>query len=222
MSELVPFQPSGSLAANAAETVVPALVADAGEHAARRFLEFFAATIRNKNTRVAYYNDARQFFTWCERRGIDGLERIEPIHVALYIEELQHSFSKPTVKQHLAAVRMLFDWLVTGQGHPRSVVVDFPKDLASDNYPAASKLKEFLELAKTASLSYQSGNLYEKRELVKSITSNLVVDRKNVVIKLRKPFEALANRSKSGGPYRYEPRTEARKILAILTECLIE
>jgi site-specific recombinase XerD len=64
---------------------------------------------------VAYYNDVRQFFAWCERRGIDGLKRIEPIHVALYVEELQHSFSKPTVKQHLAAVRMLFDWLVTGQ-----------------------------------------------------------------------------------------------------------
>jgi site-specific recombinase XerD len=95
---------------NTAETVVPALVADAGEDATRRFLEFFAATIRNKNTRVAYYNDVRQFFAWCERRGVDGLKRIEPIHVALYVEELQHSFSKPTVKQHLAAVRMLFDW----------------------------------------------------------------------------------------------------------------
>lgn len=115
MSELVPYQPSRSIVQNAADSVLPALIADAGEHAARRFLEFFAATIRNKNTRVAYYNDVRQFFAWCESRGIDGLERIEPIHVALYVEELQHSFSKPTVKQHLAAVRMLFDWLVTGQ-----------------------------------------------------------------------------------------------------------
>jgi integrase/recombinase XerD len=115
MSELVPYQPAGSLAANAAETIVPALVADAGEDATRRFLEFFAATIRNRNTRVAYYNAIRHFFAWCERRGIDGLKRIEPIHVALYVEQLQHSFSKPTVKQHLAAVRMLFDWLVTGQ-----------------------------------------------------------------------------------------------------------
>jgi site-specific recombinase XerD len=115
MSELVPYQPSGSISQNTTIAAVPALVADAGAHAARRFLEFFAATIRNKNTRIAYYNAARQFFAWCERRGIDGLERIEPIHVALYVEELQHSFSKPTVKQHLAAVRMLFDWLVTGQ-----------------------------------------------------------------------------------------------------------
>src|SRR6516164_2815924 len=115
MSELVPYQPSGSIDLTGADAAVPALVAVAGERAARRFLEFFAATIRNKNTRVAYYNDVRQFFAWCERRGIDGLERIEPIHVALYVEELGHSFSKPTVKQHLAAVRMLFDWLVTGQ-----------------------------------------------------------------------------------------------------------
>jgi site-specific recombinase XerD len=118
MSELVPYQPARPVAPTAAETIVPALVADAGEHAARRFLEFFAATIRNKNTRVAYYNDVRQFFAWCEQRGIGGLERIEPIHVALYVEELGHSFSKPTVKQHLAAVRMLFDWLVTGQVLP--------------------------------------------------------------------------------------------------------
>jgi len=35
--------------------VVPAIIADAGDQAARRFLEFFAATIRNKNTRMAYY-----------------------------------------------------------------------------------------------------------------------------------------------------------------------
>jgi hypothetical protein len=33
-----------------AAVVVPGIVADAGGHAARRFLEFFAATIRNRNT----------------------------------------------------------------------------------------------------------------------------------------------------------------------------
>jgi site-specific recombinase XerD len=115
MSEIIPYQLAGSITETGAETAVPALVAVAGERAARRFLEFFAATIRNKNTRVAYYHDVRQFFAWCERRGIDGLESIEPVHVALYVEKLGLSFSKPTVKQHLAAVRMLFDWLVTGQ-----------------------------------------------------------------------------------------------------------
>jgi site-specific recombinase XerD len=93
---------------------VPAVIAGAGEHAARRFLEFFAATIRNKNTRIAYYRVACHFFAWVEQHEIGELGDIEPIHVAAYIEMLQTTAAKPTVKLHLAA-RMLFDWLVVGQ-----------------------------------------------------------------------------------------------------------
>src|SRR5271165_5162067 len=93
---------------------VPAVIADAGDHAARRFLEFFAATIRNRNTRMAYYRAAGSFFAWVERYGIGELAEIEPLHVAAYIEAMQATASKPTVKQHLAAIRMLFDWLVVG------------------------------------------------------------------------------------------------------------
>ena len=69
-------------------------------------------TIRNPNTRMAYARAVGQFLGWCEKRGIHELARIEPMLVAAYIE--QHPGSKPTVKQHLAAIRMLFDWLVTG------------------------------------------------------------------------------------------------------------
>jgi len=94
--------------------VVPALIADAGEHATRRFLEFFAASIRNKNTGMAYLHAVGRIFAWCERHRVGQLADIEPLHIAAYIEQLQASFEKPTVKQHLAAIRMLFDWLVTG------------------------------------------------------------------------------------------------------------
>jgi site-specific recombinase XerD len=99
----------------AASIVVPAIVADAGDAAARRFLEFFAATIRNKNTRMAYYRAVCRFFAWCDEHQIGGIADIEPLHVAAYIEAMQSGFEKPSVKQHLAAIRMLFDWLVTGQ-----------------------------------------------------------------------------------------------------------
>ncbi len=95
--------------------VVPSIIADAGEHAARRFLEFFAATIRNKNTREAYYRAVCRFFDWCQDARIGALVDIEPLHVAAYIEALQRDYEKPTVKQHLAAIRMCFDWLVIGQ-----------------------------------------------------------------------------------------------------------
>jgi site-specific recombinase XerD len=94
---------------------VPVIIADAGDHAARRFLEFFAATIRNKNTRMDYYRACCRFFDWCEHHKLGALADIEPLHVAAYIEAMQSGFEKPSVKQHLAAIRMLFDWLVTSQ-----------------------------------------------------------------------------------------------------------
>ena len=77
------------------------------EHAARRFIEFFAATIRNKNTRMAY-RAACPFFVCVEQHQIGDLVDIEPIHVAAYIGALQDT----AAKLHLAANRMLFDWLV--------------------------------------------------------------------------------------------------------------
>src|SRR5271156_1313664 len=98
-------------------TVVPAIVAAGGDGAARRFLEFFAVTIDNPNTRAAYFHACRRFFGWCDRReNIVELVDIEPMHVAAYIRGLGKDFEKPTVKQHLAAIRMLFDWLPIGPG----------------------------------------------------------------------------------------------------------
>jgi len=64
---------------------------------------------------MAYGRAVGHFFAWCERHRIGELADIEPVHIAAYIESLQASMAKPSVKQHLAAVRMLFDWLVTGQ-----------------------------------------------------------------------------------------------------------
>jgi Phage integrase, N-terminal SAM-like domain len=113
--QLIVTRPARTVAAASAAMVVPAIVADAGEHAARRFLEFFAATIRNKNTRTAYLHAVSRFFAWCDHHQIGQLADIEPLHVVAYIEALGKDFEKPTVKQHLAAIRMLFDWLVTGQ-----------------------------------------------------------------------------------------------------------
>src|ERR1017187_5022100 len=103
---------------NAAAVVLPALIAGAGERAALRFLEFFTVNIRNKNTRAAYARAAGAFLRWCEGQGISGLGRVQPVHVAAYIEQLQGERSAPTVKQHLACIRMLFDWLVIGQVVP--------------------------------------------------------------------------------------------------------
>lgn len=114
MHDLTVIQGTKRPLVSAASLGVPALIAHAGDQAARRFLEFFAATIRNSNTRMAYYRAVVRFFAWCDRHQLGELVAIEPLHVAAYIEGLQRDYEKPSVKQHLAALRMLFDWLVTG------------------------------------------------------------------------------------------------------------
>jgi integrase/recombinase XerD len=94
---------------------LPALIAGAGKQAAWRFLEFFTVNIRNTNIRSAYGQAAGAFLRWCKGRGITRIEDVQPVHVAAYLEELGKLRSAPTVKQHLACIRMLFDWLVAGQ-----------------------------------------------------------------------------------------------------------
>jgi site-specific recombinase XerD len=105
---------------------VPAMIAEAGDRASRRFLNFFAASIDNDNTRMAYYRAVCSFFAWLEQHGIGELPDIEPFHVEAYIKALrvsdpgdravrERAAARPTVKQHLAAIRMLFDWLIVGQ-----------------------------------------------------------------------------------------------------------
>lgn len=102
----------GNLPANLHST---ALVIAADERARLRILEFFAARIRNGNTRRAYLGAALEFVAWCETAGVTSIVEVRPVHVAGYVEQLARARSAPTAKLRLAAIRHLFDWLVTGQ-----------------------------------------------------------------------------------------------------------
>jgi integrase/recombinase XerD len=110
--DLVTHSTPGQLA-NAALHSVPKLFAPTGRPGAQRFIEFFTARIQNANTRLAYAQAVAQFSRWCDRRQVN-LTELSPFVVAAWLEEIGKTKSKPTVKQHLAAVRMLFDYLVTG------------------------------------------------------------------------------------------------------------
>lgn len=137
-----------------AELPVPKVIADAGPEAAERFFEFFTAAIRNRNTRRAYARSAGRFFAWCADRGY-GLHQIRPVIVAAYIE--QHGGAKPSVKVSLAAIRMLFDWLVMGQVVPTN--------------PASSVRgpKHVVKTGKTPALSAA-----QARELLDSISGDSI------------------------------------------------
>jgi len=94
--------------------VAPAAIFAPTPKAARRTLEFFTAQVNNDHTRKAYLNATRRFAEWCDKSGIRQLTDVQAFHVAAFVKDLQGEFSPPTVKQHLAGLRMLFDWLVTG------------------------------------------------------------------------------------------------------------
>jgi site-specific recombinase XerD len=150
----------GQLATAADTQLVPALIADAGEPAAWRYIEFFTANIRNPNTRRAYARACHQFFAWCEDRGLT-LTSIRPFDVATYIETLQQTHSAPGVKQQLAAVRMLFDWLITGQVVPinPAAAVRGPKHIVKVGKTAVLDVTEARALLDSIDVTTQAGLL---------------------------------------------------------------
>lgn len=111
-ADLAPLSVAGNVGAQ-----IPAIISREGKNTSRRFIEFFTANIRNKNTMLSYFRAVTRFLKWCDERGAT-LAQIEPMIVAAYIEQLTRERAPQTVKQHLAAIRMMFDWLVIGQVIP--------------------------------------------------------------------------------------------------------
>jgi hypothetical protein len=116
--------------------LLPAVIADQGDKAAERFFTFFTDTIPNANTRAAYYRNALRFFAWTHAKGL-SLPAIKSYHVSAYLADLAAGHATPTVKQHLASLRMLFDWLIrvklsTQSVWPMPKLVDYERvmDLA--------------------------------------------------------------------------------------------
>ena len=91
----------------------PNWITRAGPVAEQKYFEFFAASIRNTGTREAYARAVHRLGDWCERNGVE-LASLSPIVIATHIEQLQRELSTPTVKLHLAAIRMFCDHLVLG------------------------------------------------------------------------------------------------------------
>ncbi len=96
---------------NLSSGMLHSLITTAGERASYKFVEFFTAHISSDNTRRAYARAAYRFLAWCEDRGLE-LSAIHPVAVAGYTRQLEQELSPASVKVHLAAIRMLFDWFV--------------------------------------------------------------------------------------------------------------
>jgi site-specific recombinase XerC len=118
MKALVPVARHQSAITMGSTYVAPALIAAAGERASRRFLEFFAVNIRNPHTRRAYSRAVAGFLAWGNGNGVTSITAVQPLHVSAWIAQQTRDHAAPTAKLRLAALRHLFDWLVTGQVVP--------------------------------------------------------------------------------------------------------
>lgn len=134
---------------------MPILIENADEACFERYLAFFAAHIRNRNTRAAYSSAAERFFGWCASRGVLELERLSRLHVAAYIEEMSRSHAAPTVKQHLAAIRMLLGYLGTPRENPAEGVRGPRHVVRTGRTPvlAGDEARRLLDLIPTDSLA---------------------------------------------------------------------
>jgi integrase/recombinase XerC len=150
MNQLIPFTPAKAS---------PALVANAGERAQLRFLEFFTANIRNPHTRRAYAQATREFLAWCEGVGTLTIADVQPTHVAAYVEELARQRAAPTAKQRLAAIRHLFDWLVIGQVIPTNPAASVrgPKHIVKKGKTPVLSPKEARRLLESIDVSTHAG-----------------------------------------------------------------
>jgi len=129
-------------------------VTAAGERASLRFLEFFAANIRNPHTRRAYYRPAEEFLAWCADAGVPSIAAVQPVHVAAWIEARTRELAAPSVKQRLAALRHLFDWLVNCQVVPVNPAhtVRGPRHVVDNRADASTRSGRSAGLASTASI----------------------------------------------------------------------
>jgi len=141
---------------NSSNIHLPAIIAEAGEDTARRFIEFFLVSIRNKNTRQAYAHAIKQFLTWCDNRKLQ-FANICPLTIAAYVE--QHPGSAPTINQHLSAIRTMFDWMKSGDiftSNPADEVVGPKHRVKKGKTPVLSD-EEMRELLDSIDISHVVG-----------------------------------------------------------------
>jgi len=114
--------------------------------------------------------------------------------------------------------RTLFEEKKRGLLMQRQELEERKAALKGDALPPAQRVAEYLELVDALPLSYGLATLLEKRELLKTLTSNLSAEGKNVVVELKSPFREIAELDlvPTGAPVRGIPRTRAMKIFKLL------
>lgn len=142
--------------------------------------------------------------------GSAGYEREMAEGVRLNIEKLESRLARLTDAYIDRLIdKTTFEERKASLLHERTGLREKLDELTSGAPVLESRVGKFLELVKSLSGNADPINREENCDLVKTITSNLGVDQKNLVVTWNSLFAPIAFRSKStyGGPQRYTART---------------
>jgi integrase/recombinase XerD len=136
---------------------LPGIIRRAGPEAEARTLQFLAS-VRNRNTRDAYVQALVRFTNWCEDRNLE-LAEVTPFTINAYVNEMERDYKAATVRQHLAAIRLLFDHLVAGGVVPINPTSEIrgPKGAVRKRNTAALQPQEIRRLLGSIDVSELSG-----------------------------------------------------------------
>ena len=119
---------------------VPKIIEAAGPRAEVQYMTFYLNAQFTTNTKTAYWSANYRFLDWCGSRGLE-LHGINSDVVLSYFHNQR--FSASALRQHLSAIRKLFDWLADGKtviGNPTTAIKtrkfkshDNPQDRTTTN-----------------------------------------------------------------------------------------
>jgi DNA invertase Pin-like site-specific DNA recombinase len=177
-----------------------------------------------------------QFLSWTsddERDAVESVVRSMEAGAAKRREDMAHSLQMQIARCDERMTR-LTDALIDGVidkdlFEPRKRELLEQKRLLADQLteansaddPAMRALRD-LELGNTAQSSYGMAIPSERREIVKTLTSNFMVEGKKPYIELRSPYREIAEVRKSqlGGPHRITARTRGQKLVQVVIDAL--
>jgi site-specific DNA recombinase len=157
-------------------------------------LRYFESRIRTlKESEPKRIEQAKQQFAMREERIAMRLDRLADAYMDRVFDEETYSLKKNALINERIEVA------------EKAAVLD------RDTEPAISRLNQFLELSKSAYLSFKSADDEEKREFVEIITSNITAEGKTLIFQLNSPFDQVLARHSGpdGRPFRDTSRTNS-------------
>ena len=146
-----------------------ALIAAAGDKGGMRFLEFFAARIRNPNTRRVYGRALVDFLAWCDDNQVPSIAGVQPLHAAAWIELQQQDHAAPIWPRPICGRPFRPGATTMGAKPPVRLREDLPRLRPQDWTASSSRRRPRKRRAPTSPCSVSAGAHRSRRPAQRSL-----------------------------------------------------